>query len=212
MEEAGKVFDARLKGHNAGFEYLIKRQVERRLCDILDYHRDNMSGITILDCETGLTAELQTKHGIIKLKGRADRVDQRGGIIHILDYKTGIRASVPNWQKFDMNARQDWPAPLKYTQLPFYVLGYLGGNKGADVCNMDASLMRLGKENIEEETLYKERYKKVPDKSAIFAAYKGAITALIEEILDKDMPFNPPPDETPCADCPFKVMCGRHWV
>ena len=63
VEEAGKVFDGRLKGHNAGCEYLIKRQVERRLSDILDYHRDNLAGITILDCEPKLTAELATKHG-----------------------------------------------------------------------------------------------------------------------------------------------------
>ncbi|MDO8804928.1 MAG: PD-(D/E)XK nuclease family protein [Elusimicrobiota bacterium] len=212
IEEAGRVFDARLKGHNAGFEYLIKRQVERRLRDILDYHRDNLPGITVLDCETKLTAELQTKHGSIKLTGRADRVDQRGGVIHIVDYKTGARASVPNWAKFDLGIREDWPATLKSTQLPFYLLAYLGGNKGAEARNMDASLMLLGSENITEETLYKERYKKTPDKAAIFGAYKEAITALIEEILDKDLPFSPPPDETPCAVCSFKNLCGRQWV
>lgn len=212
IEEAGKVFDARLKGHNAGFEYLIKRQVERRLRDILDYHRDKLPGITILDCEPKLAAELPTKHGPIRLKGRADRVDSRGGIIHILDYKTGASASVPNWQKFDLGLREDWPATLKSTQLPFYILAYLAGNKGAEVRNMDASLMLLGAENISEETLYKERYKKVPDKAAIFGNYKAAITALIEEILDKDLPFSPPPDEKPCAACSFKNLCGRQWV
>ncbi|MEK7720852.1 MAG: PD-(D/E)XK nuclease family protein, partial [Elusimicrobiota bacterium] len=212
IEEAGRIFDVRLKGHNTGFEYLIKRQIERRLHDILDYHRDNLAGITILDCETRLTAELPTRHGIIKLKGRADRVDRRGGIIHILDYKTGARAGVPNWAKFNLDMREDWPATLKSTQLPFYILAYLGGNKGVEARNMDASLMLLGKESIEEETLYKERYKKVPDKAAVFGAYKEAITALIEEILDKDLPFNPPPDETSCVVCPFKTLCGRQWV
>ena len=212
IEEAGRVFDARLKGHNAGFEYLIKRQVERRLRDILDYHRDNLTGITVLDCETKLTAELKTRHGVIKLKGRADRIDQRAGVIHILDYKTGARAGVPNWQRFDLGIREDWPATLKSTQLPFYILAYLAGNKGAGARNMDASLMLLGSENITEETLYKERYKKAPDKAALFATYKEAITVLIEEILDKDLPFSPPPDETPCAVCPYKNLCGRQWV
>ena len=111
-EESEKVFDARLKGHNAGFEYLIKKQVQRRLGDILDYHRDHLAGVTILDCETKLTAELPTRHGLIRLKGRADRVDERGGVIHILDYKTGVRAAVPNWQKFDLGLREDWSATL----------------------------------------------------------------------------------------------------
>ena len=212
IEDAGRVFDARLKGHNAGFEYLIKRQVERRLRDILDYHRDNLAGITILDCETKLTAELPTKYGSIKLKGRADRVDLRGGVTHILDYKTGARAGVPNWQRFDLGVREDWPATLKSVQLPFYVLAYMAEHGISGAACMDASLMLLGAENIAEETLYKERNKKVPDKAAIFGTYKEAITALLEEILDKDLPFSPPPDETPCAVCPFRNLCGRQWV
>ncbi len=212
IEDAGRVFDARLKGHNAGFEYLIKRQVERRLRDILDYHRDNLAGVTILDCETKLTAELPTKYGSIKLKGRADRVDLRGGVTHILDYKTGARAGVPNWQRFDLGVRGDWPATLKSVQLPFYILAYMTEHGISGAAGMDASLMLLGAENIAEETLYKERNKKVPDKAAIFGTYKEAITALIEEILDKDLPFSPPPDETPCTVCPFRNLCGRQWV
>ena len=212
LEDSGRVFDARLKGHNAGLEYLIKRQVEKRLRDILDYHRDNLAGITILACETDLKAELPTKYGAIKLKGRADRVDRRGGVIHIVDYKTGARGSVANWQKFDLGIREDWPATLKSTQLPFYILAYMAEHGINSAGGMDASLMLLGKENIEEETLYKERYKKIPDKAAILGVYKEAITFLIEEILDKDLPFSPPPDEKPCPVCPFKNLCGRQWV
>ncbi len=212
IEEAGRVFDARLKGHNAGFEYLIKRQVERRLRDILDYHRDNLAGITILGCETQLTAELPTRYGPIKLKGRADRVDLRAGVIHILDYKTGVRAGVPNWQKFDLGMRADWPSTLKSTQLPFYILAYMAGHNISGAGGLDASLMLLGAENITEETLYRERNKKTPDKAAVFGTYKEALTVLIEEILDKDTPFYPPPDETPCGVCPFKNLCGRQWV
>lgn len=228
LEEAGRVFDVRLKGHNAGFEYLIKRQVERRLRDILDHHRDNLAGITILACETDLKAELPTRYGAIKLRGRADRVDVRGNCVHILDYKTGVRAGVPNWQKFDLGLREDWPKTLKSIQLPFYILAYLGENdtcagaaskapgqeaaRGADIRNMDASLLLLGREKITEEALFKERYKKIPDKAAVFGVYRETITALIEEILDAGRPFAPAPDETPCAACPFKNLCGRQWV
>jgi hypothetical protein len=212
IAEAGKVFDAKLKGHHAGFEYLIKKQVERRLKDILDYHRDSLAGVTVLACETELKAELATKHGQIKLKGRADRVDQRGGTVHIIDYKTGAAASVPNWQKFDLGAREDWPSTLKSVQLPFYILAYMAGHGVANASGMDASLMLLGAENISEETLYKERNRKTPDKAAVFGVYKQAITALIEEILNKDLPFSPPPDERPCEGCPFRTLCGRQWV
>jgi CRISPR/Cas system-associated exonuclease Cas4 (RecB family) len=212
VAEAGKVFDVKLKGHRAGFEYLIKKQVERRLKDILDYHRGSLSGITVLACETELKAELVTKHGAIKLKGYADRVDRRGGSIHILDYKTGTRAGVPNWPRFDLGLREDWPFTLKSVQLPFYILAYMAEHGIESASGMDASLMLLGAENITEETLYKERRGKTPDKSAIFDTYKQAITALIEEILDKDLPFAPPPDERSCEGCTFRNLCGRQWV
>ncbi|KAF0125266.1 MAG: hypothetical protein FD189_1788 [Elusimicrobia bacterium] len=212
LESAGRVFDARLKGHNAGFEYLIKRQVERRLRDILDYHRDNLAGIKVLACETELRTELATRFGPVALRGFADRVDERGGVIHILDYKTGSRAAVPNWHKFDLGRREDWPRTLKSVQLPFYVLAYMDANEIKDPARMDAELMLLGSENITEETLYKERYKKVPDKAAILGNYKEAIRTLLEEILDPELPFAPPPDETPCRLCPFKKLCGRQWV
>ena len=209
---AEKVFDERLKGHKAGVEYLIKRQVERRLADILDYHRDNLAGVTVLGCETELAAELKTKYGPVKLKGRADRVDQRGGTVQIIDYKTGATAAVPNWEKFDLGLRGDWPATLKSVQLPFYVLAYMAEHNISSASGMDASLLLLGAENITEETLCKERHRKTPDKAAIFGAYKAAITALVEEILDPEQPFYATVDEKNCRYCPFKTLCGRQWV
>ena len=212
LEGAGRVFEARMKGHDTGFEYLIKRQVEKRLADILDYHRDSLAGVTILDCEIKLKAELPTKYGLIMLKGRADRVDQRGGCVHIIDYKTGSVARAPNWQKFDLGLREDWGKTLKSTQLPFYLFAYLAQNPGAEIRNMDASLMLLGQENIVEETLFKERYKKTPDKAALFGSFKQAITELIEEILDPALPFAPATEEASCSICPFKTLCGRQWA
>ena len=212
LKEAGRVFETRMKGSGTGFEYLIKRQVEKRLADILDYHRDNLAGVTILDCEIKLKAELPTKYGLIKLKGRADRVDQRGSCVHIIDYKTGSVARAPNWQKFDLGLREDWAKTLKSTQLPFYIFAYLAQNPGSDIRNMDASLMLLGQENITEETLFKERYKKTPDKGALFGTFQQAITELVEEILDPALPFAPAAEEASCSSCPFKTLCGRQWA
>ncbi len=211
-DAARAVFDEKLKGHNAGFEYLIKRQVERRLADILDYHRDELAGVTVLACETELKTGLPTRFGTVRLKGRADRIDSRGGTVHVVDYKTGTTAAVPNWQKFDPADRAAWPSTLKSVQLPFYVLAYMGANGIASPAGLDASLMLLGAENINEETLYRERNRKAPDKAAVFAGYKAAITALLEEILDPALPFRPAADEAECEGCPFRGLCGRQWV
>ncbi|MBI4803239.1 MAG: PD-(D/E)XK nuclease family protein [Elusimicrobia bacterium] len=212
LKEAGRTFDARMKNHGSGFEYLIKRQIEHRLSEILDYHRDRLSGVTVLAVETELKAEISTKYGGIKLKGRADRIDLRGAVTHILDYKTGAAAGAPNWRRFDLGAREAWPRTLKSVQLPFYLLAYLDEEKGAGIRDMDASLLLLGREEIKEETLFGERYKKTPDKAVFAGIYKQAITTLIEEILDPALAFAAASDETACAGCPFKTLCGRQWV
>lgn len=212
LKEAESVFGTRMKASDTGFEYLIKRQVEKRLADILDYHRDNLAGVTILDCEIKLKAELPTKYGLIKLKGRADRVDRRGSCVHIIDYKTGSVARAPNWQKFDLGLREEWGKTLKSTQLPFYILAYMAQNPGTDIRNMDASLMLLGQENLAEEALFKDRNRKTPDKGALFGTFKQAITELVEEILNPDLPFAPAAEEASCTLCPFKTLCGRQWA
>ncbi len=212
MKEAKKVFDIRMKNHAMGYEYIIKHQIKNRLKDILDYHKKNFKGIKILDCEMGFKTEIDTKYGIVKLRGRADRIDDRKGHIHIIDYKTGATAKVPDWKKFDLNNRDDWPKTLKSTQLPFYILAYLKTKPHTDVRYMDASLMMLGEEKIKEQNLFREIYKKLPNKADVFADYEKAIVTLIEEILDIDKIFEMTSDEKNCVNCPFKVACGRQWL
>jgi hypothetical protein len=72
--------------------------------------------------------------------------------------------------------------------------------------------MLLGSETITEETLYRERGRKAPDKAVVFGIYREAIKTLVEEILDPDLPFSPPADEEPCRGCAFRGLCGRQWA
>ncbi len=211
-EEALKVFDLRMKNHGSGCEYLIKRQIERRLKDILVYHSRELAGIKITACEVELKSEIQTAFGKIRLKGRADRIDERNGCAHIVDYKTGINPRAPNWQRFDISRREDWPAALKSVQMPFYVMAWLQNNEGRSINDADASLMLFGGENIEEKTLFCGYRGKYPDKEKTMAGYRQAITTLVQEILDINRPFCPARDEAICGNCPFKIMCSRQWT
>lgn len=211
-KEAKKIFDEKIKNHDTGYEYIIKTQIEKRLTDILDYHKNNFKGIKIIDCEQSFKTEIATAHGAIKLRGRADRIDERNGALHIIDYKTGALARAPNWKKFDLAKREEWPKTLKSVQLPFYILAYLKTNPHASIQYVDASLMMLGNEKIEEQKLFKEMHGKAPNRAEIFDAYQKAIVTLIEEILDIEKPFEMACDDKSCVNCPFKTMCGRQWV
>lgn len=214
---ARKIFADRIKNFNTGYEYVIKTQIEKRLGDILDYHGRKLAGVRILACEKDLATEIDTKFGMVNLKGRADRIQRRGPVTEIVDYKTGSRADTPNWVRFDPEKRGEWPKTLKSVQLPFYVLAYLKNHGGLRIENLDASLMLLGSEDIKEEKLFKAINKKFLEnkkKEKVFKRYEAAIKILIEEILDMDKKFEPvsPDNAGDCKNCPFKTICGRQWV
>ena len=143
----------------------------------------------------------------------------------IVDYKTGSGAKVPAWQKFDLEGpRSDWGKTLRSVQLPAYVLMAMTGKvkpaagvedkvnpliSGRAVSDFDARLMMLGREEITEESLYKQFKHKSPDVPSTFEKYKGAVCVLLDEILNPDLAFEPTKSEDDCKHCPFKVMCGR---
>ncbi|MFH1620139.1 MAG: PD-(D/E)XK nuclease family protein [bacterium] len=216
FKEMGKTaldaFDSHFRHHGSGFEYLIKRQIEKRLAEVLEYHRDGLRGVKIKACEVELKSSIKTKCGEIKLRGRADRIDERMGCISIIDYKTGCRADVPSWQRFELENRDNWLSRLKSVQLPVYIYSYLQNNKGADIYGVNASLMLLGGREIEEKPLFYPIRGKDPERKEVFAKYIKAVTMLLEEIQDPGKSFDPATDEKECAHCAFKTICARQWV
>ena len=213
---------------DSGFPYIFKRQLFRRLDGILDYHRHISGSTEILKLETTLECSIYTKYterGPVKMKGRADRIDRRGGTIFIVDYKAGTDADVPNLIKFDLNNRREWRKTLKSVQLPFYLQAYMqeyGTSGGENVIAADAALMFLGTFPVKEKRLFGPIEKKVKKKYGGIAKaelrheaelaqkeFFTAIKLLIEEILDPDIPFSPAEDEDICRNCGFSVSCGR---
>jgi len=217
-----------------GYGYVMRRQVEKRLEDILRYHMERLSGFTPLATEVWLEADVALPSGkTARLAGKADRIDLRpadgaGEKIVIVDYKTGSAAHVPAWHSFDpAGPRAGWMDTLRSVQLPVYVLMAMTGKaevapgtpdhvsaalKGRVVSDFDARLMLLGRQDIIEESLYKEYRRTLPDIPSTFDKYKAAICTLLDEILDPALPFEPTKREEDCRFCPFKVMCGRQWV
>lgn len=225
--------DFHLRDVDKGYGYIMRRQVEKRLEDILHFHMDRLAGFTPLATEVTLEAQFGLPSGkTVNLYGKADRVDLRPGAdgrekLVIVDYKTGSTAHVPAWQAFDPDhGRADWADTLRSVQLPVYVLMALTGKvkvsggedfltpalKGRGVADLDARLMLLGRQDINEESLYKEYRRALPDIPATFEKYKKAVGVLLDEILDPAREFEPTRREADCAYCQFKVMCGRQWV
>ncbi len=191
-----------------GFSFMVRTQVKKRMRDLLDIHRQMISeskiDISIKDTEEFFDS---ARYGEIKLKGKIDRIEERDGLIYIIDYKTGSKTKIPNHSKFDFSQRDKWPITLQSVQLPFYILLYMAENREVSIDNINAGLMCLGTYRIEENFLFEDEWKEY--KSKIFENYKKAIFSLIDEILSPEKDFVPTKDTENCSYCPFQTMCSR---
>lgn len=188
--------------------YLIKTQVNTRMAQLLDHHR-GLPAFTVLECEETYEPAVELPGlGVVPLAGKLDRVDQRGGRVVIVDYKTGQGKS-PAYRSFAGSARRGWPRSLRSVQLPFYIMLYRAMHGDVDLEAIDSELMLLGRRSIEQAPLYPQG----ADRVAVFDTYRRAIITLIGEIRDPALPFADAWDPgAECGSCPYKVLCGRQWV
>ncbi|MBN2620013.1 PD-(D/E)XK nuclease family protein [candidate division WOR-3 bacterium] len=206
---------------------LLKLQVKRRMKDVLQFYRgSDFAHTTVLECEnrTGphtkrlhywealYTTPFLTGKGIkATLSGKIDRVDDRNGTRVILDYKSGSHEEVPK-RSFDLGDRASWYKTLVSVQLPVYILLYQGKHPDRALDAINCGLVLLGTRAIKEIFLFKPGLT-AQEKNAVFEQYTGALSILIEELLEPDIPFVPTAaPEKFCGRCDFKVMCDRQWI
>lgn len=197
--------------HSGGSLFLIQSQVKARLRDILDYHRTELHGSIVVECESPYSATIEvTKVGPRRITGKLDRIDRKGDEILIWDYKTGSGGNrMKPGGKFPGSARETWHKTLRSVQLPFYLMLYLANHPDQGIHRIDGALMMLGEKSIKEEHLFNQKV----DREALYEEYRKAIYTLMQEIMDPGRDFDDTQDpEGECGRCNYKVLCGRQWV
>ncbi len=165
--------------------------------------------ISLQAMEKRLQADLPVHTGGAKqkvhIRGVADRIDKKGGLVRIIDYKTGaiqpVELKITTWAE----PLED-PAKEKSFQLLCYAWLYHQQNpdehrlqpgiistrapgKGLHTINHTDS-----KEGIRREHL---------------AEFTTALQAMIRDILDPSLPFTQTEDTGLCKYCAFRVTCRR---
>lgn len=192
----------------SGSAYLIKRQLQSRLIDLIrEYYLplSERKEITIIDTEH----EIQSSLNSYQLYGRLDSIEKRGDKIFIIDYKTSaseINYKI-NFHKLNLDDRDSWQESIGSIQLPFYMLLY-SEHKKVDISSLEAIFLLLGKNVINEEI-------EMPfcdDKESISKCYetmKEIILRILDEINNIEKPFIPPKDlKKACEYCDYKKVCG----
>lgn len=155
--------------------------------------------------ETGISIRMDKDGSLIKIRGKADRIDLLDGTIRIIDYKTGkVDESELKFDSWDQVIRDNNRS--KAFQLLTYAWMYQKMNPEAtgvmpgiiSMREIRKGLLTLtfpgGSEVLETEHL---------------ALFEEQLKVLLSELLDPAIPFSQTTEEKNCSYCPFRVLCRR---
>jgi ATP-dependent helicase/DNAse subunit B len=170
-----------------------------------------------LEKEKKYTAGLaiNTTSGIqtVSLKGIIDRVDEHNGSVRLIDYKSGQdNKNFPDVASlFDREHKSRNKAAM---QTMFYGLIYRATNPDNTLPLKPAifNLREMFGDDFNPYLQQKQPYKtgvEVNDYREFEAEYKEALTTLLEDIYNPEIPFDQTDDLKKCEYCPYKEICGR---
>ncbi|MCK4919974.1 MAG: PD-(D/E)XK nuclease family protein [Bacteroidales bacterium] len=149
--------------------------------------------------------------GTLNLGGKIDRVDNRDGKLHILDYKTGkVNFDFDSVEQiFD---RDSWGK--RYFKGIFQTMFYswLYSEKYSDVTYMLPGIYLTNNLFSDEFRIYPKN-KSLADFPADFLSYKDEFQEhlynLLGEIYNPEIDFSQTEDEDRCKFCPYTEICHR---
>ncbi len=192
---------------------MLKRFLGSELKAITDL-KENGETITIVGLEQWLERRLDlTLTGSvlnIKIKGLADRIDNTGKCLRIIDYKTGSsdnkRTKVDNWEEFALDPSTDhafqlltysWMySPRMKSEIPVKagILSLKKLNEGLMTVSVPSVEEKKGNDILTAEDLNQ---------------FETSLRQVLNAIFDTTAGFTQTSDPRVCAKCRFINICGR---
>lgn len=202
-------FAEKLGNDTSGALFLLQRQIGRHLRTLLERYYlpliERMP-VTVLETEKRISRRVNG----FTLTGRLDRVEQRGSMHMIVDYKTSANPKylTVDFARLSLESRDTWHEAISTVQLPFYQILY-SASSNIDMGSIRSKFLLLGKTNLGSDIevgLADEDGADAPERCALL---KEVIFRLLSEIVDPAQPFQPAPDrKKSCPKCDFKHLCG----
>lgn len=206
-----RVFERHYGRDITGAFYLIKRQVKKRMADLLNqYYRvmiKNGTEIQTISTEKLINIEFQG----FRLKGIIDRIEMRRLPGHeeriiLIDYKI---ASSENHLKIRFNNlkrddRKTWSDSIGSIQIPLYMLLC----EGIFDIPVEGRYLLLGKGRLDEKAELN-----VVNTEEEFNIMKDIIREILNELIDPEKDFFPTTDmRKNCPECLYQDICGTQWI
>jgi hypothetical protein len=181
---------------------------ERLASNFLKFEAEELgkNETTLIGLETELKAvlTLPKSNHTITLKGKADRIDRRGDVIRIIDYKTGSvkEKSLKLDTSIELNdQKNDLP---KVIQLLCYAYIYLKANK--DVNAVQPAIFGLRQRNYTMPLLFNDSLIISREELPLI---EQLLQDLLEPLFDFNIPFYQTDDHEQCKYCDFIAVCNR---
>lgn len=191
---------------------IVRKLVERRLFNLLETER-NVVPVNIIGTEKKLEGSIKTHLGEVLIKGKLDRIEKKGNILRVIDYKTGLLKN-PDVKKIlqlegPLERRIQMLEIIKSFQLPLYL--YLAKFlyncqwNYFDACLISLRDLRIVSLFKKGESGYNLSEKEI---NRLMQILLGSFLNLLSEILNKDVSFsNNRRDKRKCEICCYRFLC-----
>lgn len=196
-----------------GNHLLIANIVNKYILQVLEIDKTH-APFQYIASELSVKGFVQTKYGLVNLKGFIDRVDQVAGISRIIDYKTGKgELSFKGIEQlFENNSEISKKSPYVFQTFLYAVLYQ---QKENDVKEIQPGIYYLRKIFASD---FDWRLKDssntnglgfVEDFKFYHDSFLEKLVKLIEDIFNPEIPFSQTNHLMNCEYCDFKVLCNR---
>jgi hypothetical protein len=175
----------------------------------LEQLNDNGASLKIEMLEGKLLHSLDIDGKEVKVQGRVDRIESINGVIHIADFKTSMKSTIPI-----LNDEKTWdellsnPKYSKPVQLMIYAWLYYRSNGSKDTA-LRSGIYWLRAAQKKLDTLRMSKESDLIDVPAILK-FEAKLTTLLSELINPDIAFTKTLEVERCIYCEFGNICGRN--
>lgn len=196
-------FDTKLKG-----EALVQGKV--MLENIVSTLRAEMKYVPFrfLQAEKALNDPLEVSPSLsININLKIDRVDELGGNIRLIDYKTGDESlSAKSVEDLFDSSQENRAKGMMQVLFYCYLYHRQCGTERERIVPVIYKLREMSTKGIE---LLKIKQQPLLNYDMVAEEYEQRLTSLIEEIFNPEVPFTQAPTNNHCGYCEFKSICQR---
>ena len=189
---------------------LVVREIIRSFAERIVEHDKAYTPFTIEGLERGellYYVSIRNAPGQAVLSGKIDRLDRKGDMIRVLDYKTG-RGDL-DFDSVESLFTGEGKRNRAVFQTLIYVLLYRANHDAKGLRLVPGLISRLNL--FEEELDHRLTLKKVriDDAGPLLEEFEQRLKALLEEMFDPATPFRQTENVEACKFCLFQNICYR---